>query len=45
VRSAVAMALRHQVWVSKLRQHLQMLAGAAELNGVALDRADTPLVQ
>ena len=45
VRGAVAMALRQQTWVTALRQYLQLLAGAAVLEGVDLDAADTPLVQ
>jgi peptidyl-prolyl cis-trans isomerase C len=45
VRGAVALALRQQSWVSALRQYLQLLAGAACVEGVVLDSADTPLVQ
>lgn len=45
VRGAVEMALRQQAWVTALRQCLQLLAGAAVLEGVDLDTADTPLVQ
>ena len=45
VRGAVALALRQQTFVSALRQYLQLLAGAATLEGVDLDAADTPLVQ
>jgi len=45
VRSAVAMSLRQQSFVSALRQYLQLLAGAARVEGVVLDSADTPLVQ
>jgi peptidyl-prolyl cis-trans isomerase C len=45
VRGAVALALRQQSWVSALRQYLQLLAGAARVEGVVLDSADTPLVQ
>lgn len=45
VRSAVAATLRQQAWINALRQYLQVLAGAATLEGVALDAADTPLVQ
>lgn len=45
VRGAVALALRQQSFVSALRQYLQLLAGAAQLEGVELDSADTPLVQ
>jgi peptidyl-prolyl cis-trans isomerase C len=45
VRGAVALALRQQSFVSALRQYLQLLAGAADVEGVALDASDTPLVQ
>ena len=45
VRGAVAMALRRQAYVTALRQVLQLLAGAAVIEGVELDAADTPLVQ
>ena len=45
VRGAVAMALRQQVYVAALRQYLQLLAGAAVVEGLDLDAAETPLVQ
>ncbi|MCC7325177.1 MAG: peptidylprolyl isomerase [Burkholderiales bacterium] len=45
VRGALAMALRQQTYVTALRQYLQLLAGAADVQGVTLDSADTPLVQ
>ena len=45
VRPAVALTLRQQAWVNALRQYLQMLAGAAAVEGVALDAASSPLVQ
>lgn len=45
VRAAVAQQLRQQSWNNALRQYLQLLAGAAELEGVAMDAAATPLVQ
>ncbi|MBC7956512.1 MAG: peptidylprolyl isomerase [Cytophagales bacterium] len=45
VRGAVAMALRQQTYVTALRQYLQVLAGQAEVVGVDLESADTPLVQ
>jgi len=45
VRQAVALTLRQQAWVNALRQYLQLLAGAARLEGVSLDAADSPLVQ
>jgi peptidyl-prolyl cis-trans isomerase C len=45
VRSAVAQALRQQAFATALRQYLQLLAGKARIEGVALDTADSPLVQ
>ncbi len=45
VRGAVAMALRQQTYVTALRQYLQLLAGQADVVGVELDAANTPLVQ
>jgi peptidyl-prolyl cis-trans isomerase C len=45
VRGAVSLALRQRSFVSALRQYLQLLAGAACVEGVALDSAETPLVQ
>jgi len=45
VRGAVAMALRQQSYITALRQYLALLAGQAQLEGVELDAADTPLVQ
>ncbi|MBA4176950.1 MAG: peptidylprolyl isomerase [Leptothrix sp. (in: Bacteria)] len=45
VRSAVAQALRQQAFATALRQYLQVLAGQAELRGVDLEAAATPLVQ
>ena len=45
VRAAVANSLRQQAFVTALRQYLSLLAGAASLEGVELDSADTPLVQ
>jgi peptidyl-prolyl cis-trans isomerase C len=45
VRGAVALALRQRAWVNALRQYLQLLAGQAELEGVSLDAAESPLVQ
>ncbi|MEO8923739.1 MAG: peptidylprolyl isomerase [Caldimonas sp.] len=45
VRGAVEMALRQQAYVAAMRQFLQVLAGAATLEGVDLDAAQTPLVQ
>ncbi len=45
VRGAVIMSLRQLAYVTALRQYLQLLAGAAEVRGIDLDAADTPLVQ
>jgi len=45
VRSAVVNSLRQQGFVTALRQYLQVLAGAAEVEGVDLDSAESPLVQ
>lgn len=45
VRGAVTMSLRQQAYVTALRQYLRLLAGAARLEGIDLDAADTPLVQ
>lgn len=45
VRSAVALSLKQQAWVTALRQLLQVLAGEAEIEGIALDEAASPLVQ
>lgn len=45
VRPAVAQALRQQSYVTALRQYLMLLAGKADVRGIELQRADTPLVQ
>jgi len=45
LRPALVLALRQQAFVTALRQYLQLLAGQARVEGVALDAADTPLVQ
>ena len=45
VRGVVQMALRQKAYVTALRQYLQVLAGAADVQGVALDSAGSPLVQ
>src|SRR5438094_7367553 len=45
VRGAVTMSLRQLAYVTALRQYLRLLAGEAEVQGVDLDAADTPLVQ
>ncbi len=45
VRGAVANSLRQRAFVTAMRQYLQLLAGAAAIEGVDLDGAATPLVQ
>lgn len=45
VRGAVAAALRQQAFVTALRQYLRVLAGEADVEGVELESADTPLVR
>ena len=45
VRAAVRQSLLQQSWATALRQYLQLLAGAADIEGVQLDAAGTPLVQ
>jgi peptidyl-prolyl cis-trans isomerase C len=45
VRAAVAQSLRQQAFATALRQYLQLLAGQARIDGVALDGAASPLVQ
>ena len=45
VRGAVAVALRQQGFVTALRQYLQLLAGAAIVEGVDLEGTNQPLVQ
>ncbi len=45
VRGALENSLRQQAFVTALRQYLLLLAGAAVVEGVDLDAADTPLVQ
>jgi peptidyl-prolyl cis-trans isomerase C len=45
VRGAVAQSLRQLAFATALRQYLQVLASAARIDSVALDQADTPLVQ
>jgi peptidyl-prolyl cis-trans isomerase C len=45
VRGAVELSLRQQTWMNALRQYLQLLAGAATLEGVDIEGAETPLVQ
>ncbi|RID97414.1 peptidylprolyl isomerase [Simplicispira hankyongi] len=45
VKSAAAQSLRQQTWVNALRQYLQVLTGAAQIEGVDMEGADSPLVQ
>lgn len=45
VRPAVLQSLRQQAFATALRQYLQLLAGQADVRGVDLASADTPLVQ
>lgn len=45
VKGAVQHALQQQTWMTALRQCLQLLAADAELEGVTLDEAASPLVQ
>jgi peptidyl-prolyl cis-trans isomerase C len=45
VRGAVAMSLRQTTYVTALRQFLSVLAGEAEIEGVDIEAAETPLVQ
>ena len=45
VRGAVAQGLRQQLFATALRQYLQVLAGQAQVHGVDLDAATSPLLQ
>jgi len=45
VRASIALVLRQQSWVNALRQYLQLLAADAEIEGVQLEAATSPLVQ
>src|SRR5574337_912109 len=45
VRSRIADYLRQRVWRRALNQYLQILVGQAEIRGIALNGADSPLVQ
>lgn len=45
VRAAVTMSLERQAWVTALRQYLSVLAGQADVRGVDLEAAATPLVR
>jgi peptidyl-prolyl cis-trans isomerase C len=44
VQEAVRANLRQHSWTTALRQYLQLLAGQARLESVALDAADAPSV-
>ena len=44
-RAGVVRALQQQAWTNAVRQYLQVLAGQAQLDGVDIDTADSPLVQ
>ena len=45
VSGAVTMSLQQNAYVTALRQYIQVLAGEAQIEGVDIDGADTPLVQ
>lgn len=45
VRGAIRQTLQQRAYVTALRHLLQRLAGAARLDGVALDAAESPLLQ
>lgn len=45
VAAAIAQTLRQQAYVTALRQYLNLLAGEAVLQGIALEAADSPLLQ
>ena len=45
VQGAVAMAMRQKTYITALRQYLRQLAGQAEVIGVDIEAAETPLVQ
>lgn len=45
VQGAIAQTLRQQTYVTALRQYLDLLAGAARIEGLVLDGADSPLLQ
>ncbi len=45
VHGAVAMSMRQTTYVTAVRQYLRQLAGQAEIVGVDLEAADTPLDQ
>jgi peptidyl-prolyl cis-trans isomerase C len=45
VRGAVALSLQRQSWITALRQFVSVLAGEADLRGVDLEAASSPLVR
>lgn len=45
VQAGIALTLRQQAYVTALRQYLNLLAGAARLEGLELEGADSPLLQ
>ncbi len=45
VKSQIAEQLSQQSWQRALHQYLQILVGRAQIDGVTLEGADTPLVQ
>ncbi|RUP30646.1 MAG: peptidylprolyl isomerase, partial [Curvibacter sp.] len=45
VREAVAQALRQSAWITALRQQLLVLATRWPVQGVALEAAESPLMQ
>ncbi|MEO8598931.1 MAG: peptidylprolyl isomerase, partial [bacterium] len=45
VKSQIAEQLTRQTWQSAVHQYLKILVGRADVQGVTLDGADTPLVQ
>jgi peptidyl-prolyl cis-trans isomerase C len=45
VKDAVRLTLRQQSWATALRQYLMLLAGRASIEGVRLERSDTPLTR
>jgi len=45
VRGAVTLALQQHTYVTALRQYLQLLASGAQVEGIELETAESPLVQ
>ncbi|MDC8773477.1 peptidylprolyl isomerase [Roseateles albus] len=45
VKGSIAQVLRQQAYMTALRQYLSLLAGEAELYGLDLDMAESPLLQ